>query len=400
MDLDTFHELLTPAGQAALADAAALAPTEPAFLAAFEKLRKSYPAPLAKAALETVLLRAKALAKFAAAERMYFTREALEQASSETVARYRAVRFAPFGVVADLCCGIGGDTLGLAAAGPTVHAVESDPLRAAMTKANAAALGLADRIRVHEADALTVALPDVRAAFADPSRRAGGNRHLDPDDYTPPLSALRRRSPRDFPLGVKIAPGVAWNDIADLGAEAEFVSVGGELKDCVLWFGPLRTAGRRATLLPAGLTLFSDEPPPLASISPIGEYVFDPDPAVVRAGLAGLLAGRLGVRPADYTVALFTGSQPIRSPFVTAYRVEWAQHYHPRRLNEYLRQRHVGRVTPVQLGSRIDPREVVKRLKLAGPEHRFVILTQAAGEQTMIVAERLDESPPVATGGL
>ena len=109
----------------------------------------------------------------------------------------------------------------------------------------------------------------------------------------------------------------------------------------------------------------------------------------MRAGLAGQLAAELGLAPLDAAVALLTGPELVRSPFVTAYRVELAEHYHPRRLNEYLRQHGIGRVTPVQIGSRIDPREVMKKLKLAGPEHRFVILTRAAGAPAMIVGHRL-----------
>jgi len=231
MDLATFRELLSPHGQAALAAAAALGPTEAAYLTSFDRLRKSYPAHLAKAALETVLLRVRAREKFASAERLYFTREALQQSSGTAVARTRASRFAPYGRVADLCAGVGGDALAMATVGLTVRAVEQDPLRAAMLAANASALGLADRVRVTEGDALTVDLGDVSAAFADPARREGERRHLDPEAYTPPLSAIRGRSRPDFPLGVKIAPGVAHADIAALGAEVEFVSHAGELKE-------------------------------------------------------------------------------------------------------------------------------------------------------------------------
>lgn len=389
MDLAAFRELLTPAGEAALAAAAALGPTEPTFLACFEKLRKRHPSALAKAAAEIVLLREKGRAKFAAADRMYFTREALEQASGDAAANHRATRFGPFGRVADLCCGIGGDALAFAAAGLTVHAVENDPLRVAVARANALALGLTGRISVHEVDALTVSLPGVRAVFADPGRRAGGRRFLDPEDYTPQLSAIRNRFSSDFPLGVKVAPGVAWARIAGLGAEAEFVSVGGEMKECVLWFGPLRTAARRATALPSGVTMFAEDSPPLPVADAVSEYVFDPDPAVVRAGLAGSLAEQLGVHCLDYTVALFTGATLVRSPFVTAYRVELAERYHPRRLNEFLRSRGVGRVTPVQRGSKLDAEEVRKRLKLDGPEHRVLILTRRGEEAWVVVGERV-----------
>ena len=71
MDLATFHVLLTPDGQGALAAAAALRPAEATFLRCFEQLRKRHPPALAKAALETVLLRAKARDKFALADRLF-----------------------------------------------------------------------------------------------------------------------------------------------------------------------------------------------------------------------------------------------------------------------------------------------------------------------------------------
>jgi hypothetical protein len=391
MDLATFRELLGPAGQAALAAATALGPSEAAYLTSFDRLRKSFPATLAKAALETVLLRLRARDKFANADRLYFTREALEQSSGEAVARTRAARFALYGRVADLCAGVGGDALVLGAAGLTVRAVEQDPLRAAMLEANARALGMVDRVRVTETDALTVDLGDVSAAFADPARRDGDRRHLDPEDYTPPLSAIRGRLAPDFPLGVKIAPGVAQADIATLGAETEFVSYTGELKECVLWFGPLRTAKRRATLLPSGLTRQAESPPPLADVVPVGPYVYDPDPAVVRAGLAGLVADELGLAPIDGMVAMLTGDRAVSSPLVTGYHAELAERVNPTRLRGYLRDRGVGRVTFVKRGSLVDSDELRKKLKLTGSGHRVVVLTRAAGDQVAIVCERFRE---------
>ena len=92
----TFDQLLGPAGRAAQYAAAELAPTEPKYPACLDRLRKHFPDALARAALDTIMLRPKARAKFDRADRMYFSREALEMATSEAVARYRAGRFAPF----------------------------------------------------------------------------------------------------------------------------------------------------------------------------------------------------------------------------------------------------------------------------------------------------------------
>ena len=392
MDLTTFRVLLTPPGQAALADAEMLAPTAANFLASFETLRQHHPPALAKAAIETVLFRRRARVKFTAADRMYFTREALEQATGEVAARRRAQRFSSLSIVADLGCGIGGDALALAASGIIVHAVDSDPLRLAMAQANARALGLADRILFHAGDALSMPLADVRAAFADPARRTENRRHLNPEDYTPPLSALRARFGPEFPIAVKIAPGVHWDAIAGLGAEVEFVSVEGELKECVLWFGSLRTAARRATVLPAGVSYSADDSPSLPPVAQLAEYIFDPDPAVVRAGLGNRLAEEFRVAPIDHTVQIFTGNEAVLSPIGTVYRVEYWARYHAADLRHYLRKRGIGRITVVKRGSRTDVDELIRKLRLAGPESRVVFLTRAAGEPAMIVCERVTAS--------
>ncbi|MDY3553772.1 class I SAM-dependent methyltransferase [Gemmata sp. JC717] len=334
-------------------------------------------------------MRIKARDKFADAALMYFTREALEQSTSEIVGRHRARRFAEFGNVADLCCGVGADAIALARTGLTVNAVDLDPLRVAMCVANAAALGVTDRVRGVAGDAIAVPLPDAKSAFADPDRRASGRRFLDPEDYAPSLGAIRGRFGADFPLGVKIAPGVAKSDIPG-AAEAEFVSLSGELKECVLWFGPLRQVARRATVLPSGETLTGEGEsalPPLAER--VGSVLYDPDPAVTRAGLIAQLAERLSAEATDFEVQLLTAGTHTPTAFATAYRVEHTAPFHPKHLRDYLRVRQVGRVTIINRGSPADPAEVVKKLKLDGPGHRGVLLTRVRGSHTAVVCERL-----------
>src|SRR5690606_4135508 len=81
-------------------------------LALQKTLRRRWPDELVRAALLQHALRERARAKFRNADQMWFDRVALEQATSEAVARHKAARFQ--GEVDDLCCGIGGDTLALA----------------------------------------------------------------------------------------------------------------------------------------------------------------------------------------------------------------------------------------------------------------------------------------------
>src|SRR5262249_53961854 len=53
---------------------------------------------------------------------------------------------------------------------------------------------------------------------------------------------------------------VPWRELEGTEAEVEVVSLQAELKECVAWFGPLRTARRRAAVLPPGATLCAEAP--------------------------------------------------------------------------------------------------------------------------------------------
>src|SRR3972149_5704585 len=110
MELQALHELLSPAGQQVLAEAEARQPKEVDYLAHFQALRRRHPPPLAQAALEIAIQRGRAVEKFPFGRKLYFTREALEQASSYAVAAYRVRRYHGHDLVFDLACSAGGDT--------------------------------------------------------------------------------------------------------------------------------------------------------------------------------------------------------------------------------------------------------------------------------------------------
>ncbi len=385
MDLAAFNSLFTPAGEAALAAAAALGPTEESFLACLTKLQKQYPADLAKAALETSILRVKARSKFPKAERMYFTREALEQASGAFISGYRAQRFKPFATAADLGCGIGGDTLGLAGH-CTVAAVDNDPLRLAVAARNAGVYSYSDRITFIRDDLTTMQLPTVEAFWFDPARRVAGRRKFSVRDYQPPLAIVRQWLVHTPALGVKISPGVDLAELAGYDGEIEFISESGELKECVLWFGPLNTARRRATLLPGRHTLVESSAAGGGISAPLA-YLYEPDPAVLRAGLVTTLGAQLNARQVDPDIAYLTSAALAPTPFARAFAIDDAFPFHLKRLREYLRARHVGQVTVKKRGSPLEPEELIQQLRLAGPESRVVFLTHVQGKAWILIGK-------------
>lgn len=392
LDPESLRWLQSDPGRGALEQAVALSPTDVDFLSVLQKLSRSFPEPLAKAAVEQCILRRRAVVKFSRAAEMFFDRQALEQASTELVASYRAGRMDGFEMLFDMGCGIGGDSLSLAANGP-VASIDHDEMRLLILAANARALGLARNIHPILAD---LALPSWRfpahaAAFYDPARRRAGRRIRSVVNYDPPLNLALSWLPALEGLAVKVSPAVDIEELRGQPCEVEFISCEGELKEACLWFGGLKQGERRATVLPGphSLSLTVDASPPP---TPPREYLFEPDPCVLRAGLVGELGIRLGAAQIDATIAYLTSDRRIETPFARAYRVVDVLPSNLRILREVLRARGVGRVTLKKRGSAIDVTAYVRRLRLRGPNEATLILTRAAGRKVALLVEPVGQA--------
>jgi SAM-dependent methyltransferase len=390
LTLETLDSLQTPAGERLLRTAAEALTESGDVLPALMRLRRQFDTELARAAVETVRLRQRATAKFALAERMFFTAEALEQATSESVAAHGATRFAPFDLVADLGCSIGGDAIALARR-TRVLAVERDPLRLAMARANVAAYGLADRVTFLQADFLS-ALPRAPAAFCDPGRRDARGRVFDVNRYQPPLPAVLAFAELIPALAVKVAPGVPDEAVPE-GWEAEFVQSDAELKQALLWSAPLATARRRATLLPGGETLADRGVPPLPHGEPRG-VLYEPQPALIRAHLVEQLGHSLGAIKLDDSIAFLTADCLWETPLATAYSVEEWLPFNLKRLRERLRALGVGEVVIKKRGSPLDPPALARALRLTGPLRRILVLTRVGGRHAVLICERAPKAAP------
>lgn len=399
MRLSTFRDLLAPGGQALLQEAAALAPTEATLLACLDRLRRGAPPELAAAAVEQVLLRARAAAsgKFSRAAAMYFTRDGLEQATGEPLAQYRAERYAPYGDLADLGAGIGGDALALAGS-HRVLAFDRDLLRLAMARENAKAYGVDARLLPVLADLNEVAPPRVGALFCDPGRRtAAGRRVRTTRDYEPPLATLDAWRARVPALGVKVSPGIDYAELPPPDrAEVEFVSERGALKETVLWYGPLRTAARRATLLPSRATLMTaGEPLPAVPISPPGKFLYEPDRAVIRAHLVELLAPHLKAWKLDRDIAYLTSDALVATPFARAYPVLESLPFSLKALVKKVREYDAGVVTVKKRGSPLDTEALARTLRGTGTRPLTVVLTHLLGRPYALICVAL----PATNGG-
>jgi hypothetical protein len=374
--LDLFEALAAPRGTALLR--AIAAGRDEAELRLGERLRAAYPPELVAAALTLTELRAAAAGKFRLAAQMWFTREGLEQASSDALAAHHADRL-PEGRLADLCCGIGGD---LTALGDRrdVLAVDRDPVHARMAQRNAAVYG--HDVESRCGDALRFEPDGFDAVYVDPARRSGGRR-LRAGASLPPLGACLELTRTVPAVGIRAAPGLPL-DLVPPGWEAEFVSEAGDLKESLLWSPALATTPRRATVLPSGATLVARPGRPVPCAAP-GDHLLDPDPAVTRAGLVEELARDLGAWKIDEQVAFLSADRPLRTPLGRSYRIDAVLPFALKPLRAHLRERGIGRVDVRKRGSAVDVDDLRRRLRLDGDAHATVVLTRVADRPTALV---------------
>lgn len=400
MHLTEFDLLLTERGRELLAELAnSPAAVDP--LTASTRLRARFPAELVTVALTQDRLRRRAVAKFGArASVMFFTEAGYEQSTRVEVARLRARRYAAAGVrgVADLCCGVGGDALAFAEAGIRVLAVDRDPLTCAIARANAEALGFSELLRVECADVTQVALDGYEAVFLDPARRGERGRVFDPDAYSPPWSFALGLAENFAAAGFKVAPGIP-HEAVPAGAEAEWVSDGGEVKEAGVYFGSLRTAERRATLLPGARTLVNEgvpDPKP----GDIGRYMYEPDGAVIRARLLGELAGLLSAHTVDPTIAYLTSDVLVPTPFATAYEVTDVLPFTVKKLRALVAERGYGTLEIKKRGADVNPEELRRKLAPRGPRTNAatIIVTRHLGRHVALVAHE-PSTPTTSAAG-
>jgi len=357
---------------------------------------------------------------------MYFESVALEQASDEIVATYKASRFPREVLVIDLCCGIGGDLIALANRGPVVG-VDFSPVRGWMAAENVQANreSSAKDFLLLVCSATDVQLDASVCWHIDPDRRARGSRSVQLRQHSPDQSQIEKMLRTNENGSVKLAPATDVPMEWESKAELEWIGHSRQCHQLMAWFGSLakKPGQRRATVLPSkgfvqvahdqsvGHTLeqckenrHATKQAGTLAESLVGEphvaipivdkpwrYFFEPQAAVLAADLTGELAAQASLATLAPGMVYLTGDEPLHSRLFASFEVLDLLPLHEKRLRQYLRKRNVGHVDVKKRGVDIDPAKLCKRLRGQGEEHATLVITRIGPSVVVLIVRRLGQ---------
>ncbi|MCO5217369.1 MAG: class I SAM-dependent methyltransferase [Thermomicrobiales bacterium] len=384
--LTPYEWLISASGQDWLTRAALLRAEGLTDLKIGEVLRSELESEQAALVLTQLDLRQRAAAKFAHPDRMCFTRAGLEQSTSEEIARYRAERYRDYGNIHDLCCGIGGDLIGLAALGNPTTAVDIDPVHLLLAEYNARSVTGATDIRPILSDVREVEILPEDAVFIDPARRSERGR-MRGYESEPPLEWALDLADRAAAVGIKAAPGFPHDLVPD-GWELELIALGHDVKEAVLWSPALATTPRRATVIaggiPASLTPTAGAEVPVRDVHP-GDWLLDLNPAVTNAGLVQDLARHIAAERIDPEIGFLVSDRAIETPFASCWRVIDVLPWHEKRIKQALKTHDIGPIDIRRRGLPGDVNVITKRLRGTGQRRAMIAMTRMQGAPTAII---------------
>ncbi|MFT3944930.1 MAG: methyltransferase domain-containing protein [Ancrocorticia sp.] len=397
----TISPLLTPEGRALLSALPAYEQGDVFSLT--NRLRgEGYSPELVSLALTQARLRQKAQEKFGDfAASMFFTAAGLEQSTRLSVGVHHAARLREAGArhVVDLGCGIGADSLAMAGLGLRVTSIETDPETAAAAAANLAPFPEA---AVLTGDGLEISLEDIGAdaIWLDPARRDSTGRRLkNPEEWSPKLSAALDIASHYSAAGIKVAPGIA-HGLCPENSHVQWISHDGDLLEAVIWLGAAAPAPGRSSLIlrrdqtfifDSGARRANEELPPVPPAE-LGEYICEPDPAIIRSGGISRLCAEHGLAPVSAHIAYLSGDCP-ESSLLTRFKVREVLPLEVKALKKVLKNAGITRLEIKKRGTDTDPEVLRRKLglrKQPGGKEAVLILTPLMGRHRAVLADRVD----------
>lgn len=369
-----------------------------------KKLRKHLSAERVRLIVEQRELRGRATSKFSKADRLYYTKKGLEQATDAAIAQFKSKRFGDFFTFADLCCGIGGDLFELPA-GQTKIGVDQDPITSLLCQRNCLELG--NDTLVETKDAESFPIQSVEAWHIDPDRRSDGNRTVRTDRFQPQLSAVLKLLAQNPNGTVKLAPATPTDADWLQDAELHWLGHGRSCHQLVAFFGETakHPNARVVTLLKHGIphTLvvnraeptspdYVDQTPATSQLAKVEQFIFEPHATVLAAGLPHALAEREGFKPLIPGGGYLTAANLKAGELYQTFEVLQVDAYRESTVSRALKSLNAGKVEVKKRGVELNPNHLERKWNGSGTCRLTVIIFRQGNSMLAAITRRIDAS--------
>lgn len=349
--------------------------------------------------LNSVHIAVKGKLKFPRANFMKFSMDSLAQASSKEVSEYRTWKMREkLGIIKkslDIGAGIGGDTIAMAMRWKVIS-VEKDSNTIDMLKHNISVYNLQQRVDFVCGDILKLLedksfidmIGNVDCIFFDPSRRLGSHRTVKVEEYEPPLSLVEKLQEICPNICVKISPGVEFSYLK-YDCDIEVLSLKGEVKEVILWFGKFKNHKDKksilATKLPEKITITQIQPKPFIELDLPKKYIYEPDPAFIKAHLIEEIAQQYTLKKLNPNIAYLTSDRNIVTPVLKKYQVITYLDVNYENISKKLSEINIGKIDYKSRGIDIDLKNIHKQIKGKGKNKGLIIFTKVRAKNTAII---------------
>ena len=359
-----------------------------------------------RAMAEQLACRQKAVKKLSTLSQrnLLYTPLALEQSSGELAAAYKA-SFMSGKKAIDLSGGLGVDAMFLARVFQAVVYCERDPLLCAVVEYNLTVCGISN-VAVKNGDSISflAEYPDdfFDWIYVDPARREEGRRSIALEAASPDVvtshDLLLRKAQK---VCIKASPALEISGLKKLLPALHtivVVSVDRECKEILLLLeraypacGPVqvKTACLSAEWEEITEVAGGNGDAPRVVATAVKKYLYEPDPAIIKARLAGVLARDSGLQFVNKSVDYLTADRKIETFPGRTFRVVDCVPYKPKSFRAFLERHAVAGASIQRRDFPLSPEELRKKYRLLESERAFLFFTRgAAGNPLCIYALR------------
>ena len=353
-----------------------------------QKFKSDYPLFPIEELLTIIKLQMKFGRKIDNADKMLLTQKGGEQASSKIMAKFHAQKLQKYDTVADICCGLGIDLIEIAKKSKKVFAIELDEKTIRFARHNCSSVNLSNISFLHidgnDFD------EKVDAIYIDPDRRPKGKRTADIEIMSPSMNDILKMQRITKNILIKLSPITDYRKLEiSVNHSFEFVSENGILKEILLCLGNFAHEYKcKATLLPQNITL-NNLSPKCKQIISIQNYIFEPDSAIIRAGLVEQIAHQIKYDFIDENIAILTSDKLAVSGFGKFYAVQESMSYNEKKLKRKLREDGIGNLIIKTRGFPITAENFRKKFKLKGKKEQIILIVRLEKKHQIMFLSRI-----------